>query len=85
MKLKGLLKKAAAVMMSAAMLCTGAAVLPGFSETGIKVQASEGAFYSARNISVNQSYTDNISSEYEEDYYRFSFSSNSKINISFFT
>ncbi len=39
MKLKGLIKKVGAVIMSAAMLCTGAAVLPQAIPLGIKTNA----------------------------------------------
>ncbi len=41
MKLKALMKRTGAVLMSAAMLCTAAAVLPPVTNTGIVANASE--------------------------------------------
>ena len=83
MKLKGLLKKTGAVIMSAAMLCTGAAVLPQVTDTGIEAQAAGSSFASATKINVNQNYTDNIADRDENDYFRFTLSSDSKVSFSF--
>ena len=54
MKLKGLIKKVGAVIMSAAMLCTGAAVLPQVTQTGIEAQAAGNSFANAAIINTNQ-------------------------------
>ena len=83
MKIKKLLKKVSAVLMSAAVLCTGAAtVLPQVAESGIEAQAAGNSFASAAQINVNQSYTDSISRKNEVDYYRFTLNSDSKISVS---
>ena len=48
MRLKGMLQKSGALLMSAAMLCTGAAVLPALSESGISARAYNESDYVTR-------------------------------------
>ena len=80
---KEIVEKVSAVLMSAAVLCTGAAtVLPQVAESGIEAQAAGNSFASAAQINVNQSYTDSISRKNEVDYYRFTLNSDSKISVS---
>ena len=84
MKLKGLLKKTGAVILASALLCGGAAtVLPQVAESGIEVSAAGSSFASATKINVNQNYTDNIADGDENDYFRFTLSSDSKVSFSF--
>ena len=88
MRLKGLMKKAGAVLLSAAMLCTGVAVLPEFSETGIKAQAASisekeinDTFSSANTISIGNTVDGFITDGDLNDYFRFTINSSGKVKI----
>ena len=83
MTLKGLMKKAGAVLLSAAMLCTGVAVIPQVTDMGIEASAAGSSFDNAMRINVNTDYKDSISDYYDKDYYKFTLSNDSKVNIKF--
>ncbi len=83
MKFKNLWKKLGSVVLSAAMILGGAALLPQAVKSSIEVSAAGNSFDTPKFIKVNTPYNDRISSYDEEDYYKFTLNNDSKVWLTF--
>ena len=82
MKTNKLLRKTLAVTMAAAMLCTGAAVIPQLTDSQITAKAVSNNSDEHSLLNTNQSITDSIGG-YDIGYYSFTLKNASKVSFTF--
>ena len=82
MKTKKLMRKTLAVAMAAAMLCTGAAVIPQLTDSQITAKAVSNNSDNPSILNTNQSITDSLGN-YETGYYSFTLKNASKVSFTF--